>query len=112
MEAYDWKMGIVDSLMLLLQFDAIDNGVSQYPANLQPKYRDGTGISSRVGKLNPWWNEEGVDYMERFLKAGKDTTTSHTIARSSSHASLNSGNDRNRVRPTRSIHRQIVVTCP
>ncbi|KAJ3040056.1 hypothetical protein HDV00_011505 [Rhizophlyctis rosea] len=53
----------------VLAFDAIDNGVSQYPSDLKPKYRDGTSIASRVGKLNPWWNEENVDYQERFMKA-------------------------------------------
>ncbi|ORY39577.1 putative GAMM1 protein [Rhizoclosmatium globosum] len=42
-------------------FDGVDNGVSQYPADLRPKYRDGTSISSRVAKLNPWWNQESSD---------------------------------------------------
>ncbi|KAJ3088122.1 hypothetical protein HK102_009506 [Quaeritorhiza haematococci] len=60
-------------------FDAIDNGVSQYPSGVSAKYRESTNISSRVGKLNPWWNEKGVDVQERFLKAveltGLDFTT-------------------------------------
>lgn len=45
--------------------DAIDNGISQYPADLQPQYRSRTDVSSRVGHLNPPWNEHvdsaGVD---------------------------------------------------
>jgi uncharacterized UPF0160 family protein len=37
--------------------DGIDNGVNQYPTDLQPKYRVRTDLSSRVGWLNPAWNE-------------------------------------------------------
>lgn len=37
--------------------DAIDNGINQYPTDLQPKYRIRTDISSRVGYLNPAWNQ-------------------------------------------------------
>lgn len=37
--------------------DAIDNGISQYPADLKPRYRSRTDVSSRVGHLNPAWNE-------------------------------------------------------
>lgn len=37
--------------------DAIDNGISQYHKDLQPKYRSRTDLSSRVGWLNPAWNE-------------------------------------------------------
>ena len=37
--------------------DAIDNGIHQYPTDLQPKYRIRTDISSRVGYLNPAWNQ-------------------------------------------------------
>ncbi|KAJ3120131.1 hypothetical protein HK100_012935 [Physocladia obscura] len=52
-------------------FDGVDNGISQYPADLRPKYRDGTSISSRVAKLNPWWNQESNDAVlfNSFLKA-------------------------------------------
>ncbi|TCD71506.1 hypothetical protein EIP91_008887 [Steccherinum ochraceum] len=51
--------------------DAVDNGISQYPSDLQPKYRSRTDISSRVGHLNPAWNES-VDSQTvdaQFLKA-------------------------------------------
>lgn len=37
--------------------DAIDNGISQYPADLQARYRSRTDVSSRVGHLNPAWNQ-------------------------------------------------------
>ncbi|KAG6902874.1 hypothetical protein C0995_010043 [Termitomyces sp. Mi166 len=36
--------------------DAIDNGISQYPNDIKPKYRSRTDLSSRVGHLNPAWN--------------------------------------------------------
>jgi len=37
--------------------DAIDNGISQYPTDIKAKYRSRTDLSSRVGALNPWWNQ-------------------------------------------------------
>ncbi|KAF8350041.1 metal-dependent protein hydrolase [Amanita rubescens] len=37
--------------------DGIDNGVSQYPIDIKPRYRSRTDLSSRVGHLNPAWNE-------------------------------------------------------
>lgn len=37
--------------------DGIDNGISQYPTDIKPKYRLRTDVSSRVGFLNPAWNE-------------------------------------------------------
>jgi len=37
--------------------DAIDNGISQYPTDIQPRYRSRTDLSNRVGGLNPRWNE-------------------------------------------------------
>jgi uncharacterized UPF0160 family protein len=37
--------------------DAIDNGVSQYPTDIKPKYRLRTDLSGRVGWLNPAWNQ-------------------------------------------------------
>lgn len=38
--------------------DAIDNGISQYPKDLEPRYRNRTDLSSRVAKLNPRWNQD------------------------------------------------------
>jgi len=53
--------------------DGIDNGVSQYSSDLQPKYRNRTDLSSRVSWLNPAWNEpfdsQTVD--ARFSKASQ-----------------------------------------
>jgi len=37
--------------------DAVDNGISQYPTDIQPLYRNRTDISSRVAALNPAWNQ-------------------------------------------------------
>ncbi|KAB5590405.1 GAMM1 protein/Ni-binding urease accessory protein (UreG) [Ceratobasidium theobromae] len=57
--------------------DGTDNGVSQYPSDIAPAYRSRTDLSSRVGYLNPRWNEpadsEGVD--ARFQKASHLTGT-------------------------------------
>lgn len=36
--------------------DGIDNGISQYPSEQKPKYRNRTDLSSRVSWLNPPWN--------------------------------------------------------
>ncbi|THH15966.1 hypothetical protein EW146_g4590 [Bondarzewia mesenterica] len=55
--------------------DGIDNGVSQYPTDIKPTYRSRTDLSSRVGWLNPAWNQpfdsEAVD--AQFAKASKLT---------------------------------------
>ncbi|KAH7336802.1 metal-dependent protein hydrolase [Rhizoctonia solani] len=57
--------------------DGIDNGVFQYPSDIPPAYRNRTDLSSRVGHLNPRWNEpvdsDGVD--ARFQKASELTGT-------------------------------------
>ncbi|KAJ3108547.1 hypothetical protein HDU97_000829 [Phlyctochytrium planicorne] len=50
-------------------FDGVDNGINRYPPDVKPLYKDSTSISSRVARLNPWWNEEGVDMHVRFLSA-------------------------------------------
>lgn len=51
--------------------DAIDNGISQYSSDIQPKYRNRTDLSSRVAALNPAWNQPSTpEIMDaRFLKA-------------------------------------------
>jgi uncharacterized UPF0160 family protein len=55
--------------------DAIDNGVPQYPADIEPAYVNNTGIGSRVGRLNPDWNETftNEELLERFHKASAIT---------------------------------------
>jgi uncharacterized UPF0160 family protein len=57
---------LYDSFMLPL--DAIDNGVEVADS---VRYRDSTGISARVGKLNKRWNDSGDGETddERFSKA-------------------------------------------
>lgn len=56
-------------------FDAVDNGVEMYPRSLPDgtklvaAYKDSTTISSRVARLNPYWNEKTVDVQERFMEA-------------------------------------------
>ncbi|GAA5888747.1 hypothetical protein JCM5296_000090 [Sporobolomyces johnsonii] len=54
-------------------FDGIDNGVTQYISSEPPLYRSRTDISSRVGALNPRWNEESSDAIldERFEQASQ-----------------------------------------
>ncbi|CAH1268595.1 C12orf10 [Branchiostoma lanceolatum] len=52
---------------LIEEIDAIDNGVSQFDGS--PRYLVTTNLSSRVGRLNPAWNEEDQDTNERFCKA-------------------------------------------
>lgn len=54
-------------------FDGIDNGISQYVSSEPPRYRSRTDISSRVGALNPRWNEPSNDdvLLERFEKASE-----------------------------------------
>lgn len=37
--------------------DAIDNGISQYDTDVKPRYKIRTDLSSRVGSVNPAWNE-------------------------------------------------------
>lgn len=59
------------------EIDAIDNGISML--NEKPTYNMNTGISDRIAKLNPSWDEKNVDEDERFEKAlslvGKEFTT-------------------------------------
>jgi len=38
--------------------DGIDNGIPQYPPDITPNYSVQTDLSSRVGHLNPAWNEK------------------------------------------------------
>lgn len=52
--------------------DAIDNGMSLYPdVKGPPAYRSRTDLSSRVGFLNPRWNQtwDDADLMSRFRRA-------------------------------------------
>lgn len=51
--------------------DGIDNGVPQYPADISPKYRNRTDLSSRVGWLNSAWNQP-VDSKTVDVRSGLD----------------------------------------
>jgi len=58
--------------------DAHDNGISQYPTDMKPKYYSRTDLSSRVGALNPAWNQptdsDTVDalFVQASLLAGSE----------------------------------------
>ena len=49
--------------------DGIDNGVNITRSDAPPAYLIKTDLSSRIGRLNPHWNEDGVDVTERFHRA-------------------------------------------
>ncbi|XP_075528900.1 MYG1 exonuclease isoform X1 [Dermacentor variabilis] len=49
------------------EIDAIDNGINAYDG--EPRYRINTNLSSRVGHLNPPWNEPNPKLDEQFQKA-------------------------------------------
>ncbi|PPR06882.1 hypothetical protein CVT24_011572 [Panaeolus cyanescens] len=55
--------------------DAIDNGISQYDTDVKPRYRSRTDLSSRVGSLNPAWNQpaDAVTVDIQFGKASELT---------------------------------------
>jgi len=54
---------------LIESIDAIDNGIDQYPLDMTPKYQIHTSLGSRVGRLNPWWNDANPKYDEKFKLA-------------------------------------------
>ncbi|KAJ1996719.1 hypothetical protein GGI04_005672 [Coemansia thaxteri] len=49
--------------------DGSDNGISRYPDSIEPAYQDNSGLSARVGRLNPWWNQPEGDMDARFAQA-------------------------------------------
>lgn len=50
-------------------FDAVDNGVNQYPGDIEPAYARPYDIFAQVDALNPSWNEEGASTDSRFAEA-------------------------------------------
>ncbi|XP_017000296.3 MYG1 protein [Drosophila takahashii] len=50
------------------ELDAIDNGVPQFEGG-EPVYKISSHLSARIGKLNPSWQETGVDIEQRFRQA-------------------------------------------
>ncbi|PVV05161.1 hypothetical protein BB560_000319 [Smittium megazygosporum] len=51
---------------LIEGLDGIDNGVNQYPTDIEPAYEESTSISSIISGLNPWWNEPVQDFDAKF----------------------------------------------
>ena len=49
--------------------DGADNGINQYPDDIKPRYTDNTNYDSRIRRMNPEWNEEKADQIERFKLA-------------------------------------------
>lgn len=70
---------VVDTLWLKMYsdfveaFDGIDNGITQYVSSEPALYRSRTDISSRIGSLNPRWNEDSNDQIldDRFTQASQ-----------------------------------------
>ena len=54
---------------MIEELDAVDNGVSCYPTDIQPKYTVSSTLAQRVGRLNPYWNQEGVKDMDERSEA-------------------------------------------
>lgn len=50
-------------------FDAVDNGVNQYPTDILPAYARPYDIFSQIDALNPGWNQESLSPDERFQEA-------------------------------------------
>lgn len=65
----EFKDKLYDSFFVCL--DGIDNGISRYPADVEPRYNsNNTNLGSRINKLNKnWWMEEGPSQDERFVMA-------------------------------------------
>lgn len=62
---------------LLEALDAIDTGVEMAPEGVELLYKDSTGLASRVGRLNPRWNEldgngKRPNFDERFELASQE----------------------------------------
>ncbi|RUS19242.1 GAMM1 protein-like protein [Endogone sp. FLAS-F59071] len=61
--------------------DGNDNGISQYPSELTPAYKESTNLPARVGSLNPWWNQNFSDaevdarFHEATLLTGSELTS-------------------------------------
>jgi uncharacterized UPF0160 family protein len=55
-------------LNFIAYVDGADNGINQYPDDIQPRYANTTCFGSRIGRMNPEWNEK-ADQSERFKLA-------------------------------------------
>ena len=68
-----WRQGLPARCVCVVAFDT---GVEMVPDGVAVAYKDTTGLSSRVGRLNPRWNEkdangESPNPDERFEEASK-----------------------------------------
>jgi len=62
--------------------DGTDNGVSQYPQDIAPAYRNRTDLSSRVGHLNPRWNQSvASDAVDALFQQASQLTGSEFLGR-------------------------------
>ncbi|KAJ2656797.1 hypothetical protein IWW48_004823 [Coemansia sp. RSA 1200] len=59
--------------VLIEGIDGNDNGIPRYPEDIEPAYKESTGLGSRVSRLNPWWNQPEGDMDARFANAMKIT---------------------------------------
>lgn len=69
-QCHDVYLAIYKNFMEAI--DAIDNGINQYDTDAPPRYVNNTHLSSRVGNLNPAWNEgdpTDEELMSRFEAA-------------------------------------------
>jgi uncharacterized UPF0160 family protein len=51
------------------EIDATDNGISQVPATISPRYENCTGITTRIKMKNPHWKSENADCDLAFRRA-------------------------------------------
>jgi uncharacterized UPF0160 family protein len=54
------------------EIDAADNGISQVPASVAPRYENCTGITTRIKMKNPHWKSPNPDPDAAFLTAVSD----------------------------------------
>lgn len=54
---------------MIQAIDGIDNGQKPYDTDAKELYKDSTGLSSRIGRLNASWVDDTANENERFEKA-------------------------------------------
>jgi uncharacterized UPF0160 family protein len=53
----------------IMAIDALDNGVPMYKTKELPQYCINTDLNGRVSRVNPQWNDEGMNTDVQFAKA-------------------------------------------
>ena len=67
--------------------DAIDNGIAQYSTKECPNYKNRTDLSSRVGWLNPAWNEHAsAEQVDALFEKASTLTGEEFLGRLSYYA--------------------------